>query len=77
MNLQIYLQNNRLIYGDWFDYTLGWWNLKSCKNVLFLKYEDMLKDAEKGIRQVYTILSCTHTMGCNILYYVMLPFGTI
>ncbi|XP_070560561.1 sulfotransferase 1C4-like [Ptychodera flava] len=36
--------NGKVVYGDWFDFTLGWWKYLNGNNALFLKYEDMKKN---------------------------------
>ena len=46
------VRERQLIYGDWFDYTLGWWKLKDNPNVLIIKYEDMKIDPTGNIRKV-------------------------
>ena len=45
-------KSKRLIYGDWFDFTLGWWRLRKLPNIMFLKYEDMKIDPAAQIRKV-------------------------
>ena len=30
-------------YGHWSDHVLGWWRHRDDPNVLFLKYEDLIK----------------------------------
>lgn len=46
------IKADELIYGNWFDFTLGWWNLRHRDNVLVLKYEDMKADPEQMVREV-------------------------
>ncbi|XP_070560572.1 sulfotransferase 1C3-like [Ptychodera flava] len=36
--------NKKVVCGDWFDHTLGWWKYANDNDVLFLKYEDMKKN---------------------------------
>jgi len=38
--------------GDYFEFIASWWPHKDHKNVLFLRYEDMVQDHEKAIRQI-------------------------
>ena len=39
-------------YNSWLDHVLGWWKQRHNPNVLFLKYEDMMKV------KVYRSVSC-------------------
>ena len=41
------------IVGGWAQFNLDWWNLRTQKNVLFLFYEDALKDPEATVRAIY------------------------
>lgn len=44
------LTNGRVQRGDWFDHVLSWWEMRDLPNVLFLKYEELLRQfpAELG-----------------------------
>lgn len=46
------IRHKQLIYGDWFDYTLGWWAMRHHPNVLILKYEDMKVDPAGNIAKL-------------------------
>lgn len=46
------IKADQLIYGDWFDFTLGWWELRHRPNILVVKYEDMKKDLEGHVKLV-------------------------
>ena len=50
--------NGHVIYGSWFEHTLGWWaNIQeSANNVLVLHYEDMQQDLATHIRRLGTFL---------------------
>jgi Sulfotransferase domain len=50
--------NGHVVYGSWFDHTLGWWaNIQeSAGNVLVLHYEDMQQDLATHIRRLATFL---------------------
>jgi sulfotransferase len=50
--------NGHVVYGSWFDHTLGWWaNIQeSAGNVLVLHYEDMQQDLATHIRRLGTFL---------------------
>ena len=49
-------EENKLIHGDWFDFNLAWWALKDNPNILFLKFEDLIQDAEGQIRKIDAFL---------------------
>ena len=38
--------------GDYFDHLLGWWEHRSEKNILFLTYEDRMKDLSGEIKKI-------------------------
>ena len=44
-------QGKRLLYGDFFDHIKGWWNYRHHPRVLFMRYEDMMKDAREILRK--------------------------
>ena len=48
----------QVLYGSWFDHTLGWWaNIQeSAGSVLVLHYEDMQQDLATHIRRLGTFL---------------------
>ncbi|XP_041479106.1 sulfotransferase 1C2A-like [Lytechinus variegatus] len=46
--------------GSWFDNVLPWWRRRNHPNVLFLKYEDMIKDLPTAVRQI------AHFMGKSL-----------
>ncbi|EPS25151.1 hypothetical protein PDE_00082 [Penicillium oxalicum 114-2] len=46
--------------GDWFDHVLSWWEQRDAKNVLFLKYEDLLTDPKSKIREISQFLGLDH-----------------
>ena len=37
------------IYGGWLNHVLGWYKHRDCPNILFVKYEDMVKDHRKTV----------------------------
>ena len=51
-------KEKRLLYGDYFDHTLSWWKYQNHPRVLFVKYEDMKKDALGNIEKVGKFLGC-------------------
>ncbi|XP_074645227.1 sulfotransferase 1C4-like [Tubulanus polymorphus] len=48
--------NNRLIYGDFYDHVLSWWNQRYRDNILYLKYEDMVTDPKSNILKICAFL---------------------
>ncbi|XP_063964817.1 sulfotransferase 1C2A-like isoform X2 [Lytechinus pictus] len=46
--------------GSWFENVLPWWRRRNHPNVLFLKYEDMIKDLPTAVRQI------AHFMGKSL-----------
>jgi hypothetical protein len=50
------LTNGRVQRGDWFDHVLGWWNSRQLGNLLFLKYEDLLRYFPAQLRRLVGFL---------------------
>ena len=50
-------QKNSLAYGDWFDYTNGYWKLRSKSNVFIVKYEEMIEDLQGFVEKLARFLS--------------------
>ncbi|XP_070560568.1 sulfotransferase 1C4-like isoform X2 [Ptychodera flava] len=50
--------NGKVVYGDWFDHTLGWYEYVVENNGLFLKYEDMKKSPRDVSRKIAEYLNC-------------------
>ena len=49
---------NRLYYGNFFDHVTGWWNARKdhSDHILYVKYEDMVKDPRAILCQVASFL---------------------
>ncbi|XP_066274136.1 sulfotransferase 6B1-like isoform X2 [Branchiostoma lanceolatum] len=45
-----------LVYGDYFDHVLGWWQRKDDPHFLFVKYEDMKKDFPSWVKTIAAFL---------------------
>lgn len=41
-----------VVYGSWFGHVRGWWRHRDDPRVLFLKYEDLLRDLEGCLRKI-------------------------
>ena len=39
-------------FGSWFEHVQGWWRHRNDPNVLFLRYEDLLRDLEGSLRKI-------------------------
>ncbi|XP_019632269.1 PREDICTED: sulfotransferase 6B1-like [Branchiostoma belcheri] len=46
----------KVIFGDFYDHVLGWWQMKDDRHFLFLKYEDMKKDLRSVVSEVASFL---------------------
>ena len=55
------VREKRLTFGDWFDYTLGWWTQQDSEDVLFLEYEDMVQDIRKEVQNIVDFLELDRT----------------
>ncbi|XP_052784531.1 sulfotransferase 1C2-like [Mya arenaria] len=55
--------NGKVLYGGWEDHVLGFWKNTKVGNLLFLKYEDVVKDIPKTIRDIASFLGRTLTDG--------------
>ncbi|XP_035693068.1 bile salt sulfotransferase-like isoform X5 [Branchiostoma floridae] len=51
-----YCMDGKMIYGDWFDHVLGWWQMKDNPHFLFVKYEDMKKDFRSSVKTIAAFL---------------------
>ncbi|XP_006815267.1 sulfotransferase 1B1-like [Saccoglossus kowalevskii] len=51
-----------VILGDWPTHVAYWWKKKDDDNVLFFKYEDIVKDLEGTVKMVCTFMEKTLTL---------------
>ncbi|XP_070560563.1 sulfotransferase 1C4-like [Ptychodera flava] len=49
--------NKKVVHGDWFDFVLDWWKYIKDNNVLFLKYEDMIKNPRAATMKIANYLN--------------------
>ena len=49
-------KKKRIVHGDPFDFSIGWWKHKDEENCFFTSYEEMKKDIRAVIRQVAAFL---------------------
>ena len=47
------------MYGDWFDYNLGWWQHRHDSNVQVFYFEHMKQDLAREVRRVAEVLGVT------------------
>ena len=47
-----------VMFGNYFDHVLSWWEHKDDQNILFLKYEDMKKDLPDTVRKIAKFIDC-------------------
>ncbi|XP_077989906.1 sulfotransferase 1B1-like [Glandiceps talaboti] len=55
-----YMQGSRqsegYVFGDWGSHVIPWWERRHEQNVLFVKYEDMVKDLGSLVREVASFM---------------------
>lgn len=56
----IFMSNNvfliTVMYSPFFDHVLGYWKQREQSNILFVKYEDLLKDPVNIIKKIAEFL---------------------
>lgn len=57
----------QVIYGEYFDHLVDWWNHRNDENVLFLTYEMMKRNPEEAVLQVAQFISDKDTDYVKIL----------
>ncbi|XP_077996798.1 sulfotransferase 1B1-like [Glandiceps talaboti] len=58
--LNNYIQGKETVYGEWGNHVIPWWEKRNEKNVFFVKYEDMIRDLGKCVRELATFLEQDH-----------------
>ncbi|CAH1244935.1 SULT2B1 [Branchiostoma lanceolatum] len=48
--------DGKIIFGDYFDHVLGWWQMKDDPHFLFMKYEDLKKDFRSSVKTIAAFL---------------------
>ena len=48
--------NGELEFGNYFDHLVSWWPHRNDKNVLFLKYENMVKNLPQAVSQIASFM---------------------
>ena len=43
---------DNVLYGNMFDHMLGWWHQRHLPNLLFLKFEDMVREPHREIKRI-------------------------
>uniref|UniRef100_A0A8C4M7T7 Sulfotransferase n=1 Tax=Equus asinus asinus TaxID=83772 RepID=A0A8C4M7T7_EQUAS len=46
----------KVVWGSWYDHVKGWWRKKDSHPILYLFYEEMMKDPKREIRKVMEFL---------------------
>ena len=66
------VKGGQLLYGNWFDHTIGWWALRDLPNVITFTYEGMLKDTKGSVKRLAAFLgkSFTEEVIDNIVHHV-------
>jgi Sulfotransferase domain len=47
-----YFLRGKLHYGSWFEHVAGWQAHRDDRNILFLRYEDLIADRESAVRTI-------------------------
>ncbi|XP_070573639.1 sulfotransferase 1B1-like [Ptychodera flava] len=58
--LRMYLSKDMRYVGEWGSHVIPWWKKRNEQNVLFLKYEDIVKDLGQYIRKIAAFLEQDH-----------------
>ncbi|XP_070582127.1 sulfotransferase 1B1-like [Ptychodera flava] len=58
--LSMYLSKDMIYVGEWGSHVIPWWKKRNDQNVLFLKYEDIVKDLEQYIRKIAAFMEQDH-----------------
>ncbi|XP_015421528.1 PREDICTED: sulfotransferase 1C4-like [Myotis davidii] len=48
--------SGKVVWGSWFDHVKGWWKKKESHPILYLFYEEMMKDPKREIRKIMEFL---------------------
>ncbi|ELT92964.1 hypothetical protein CAPTEDRAFT_204539 [Capitella teleta] len=50
------VKDKHVMYGDIFDFCVGWWNIRDRPNTMYVNYEDLTEDPVKEVRRMAEFL---------------------
>jgi sulfotransferase family protein len=74
--LKMFLEG-RVQRGDWFDHVLSWWEHRHAPNILFLKYEDLVRNLPQELAKIEKYLGYILDAGTRELIVSKTQFATM